>query len=225
MNSHLFFSKLYIGLREVAVTTFSLIEEWFTNIEKVILKQIETKSTDYRIKRISEVLKRHFRYLNTHVQFDCEICYFHKQYFTKKMTLYRHFKSVGHINQECYLYDRYVAFAKNSKIYALSKDDELYLSGLEGVDSTVLPYKVTDLNLLRNKLPLLGLLNFDMSDASKKGGLVNILNVLGHSAGLTIDDQNSVLSTFHDCKVFIKLSNSTYKLNLYVELICWSISI
>ena len=118
------------------------------------------------------------------------------------MSLYKHFKSIGHINQECYLYDQYEAFGRNSKVYALSEDDERYLSGLEGVDSSVIPYKVTELNMLRNKLPLLGLLDFDMSDTSNKGGLVNILNVLGKSAGLTIDDQDSVLTTFHDYKVF-----------------------
>ena len=124
------------------------------------------------------------------------------------MSLYKHFKSIGHINQECYLYDQYEAFARNSKVYALSEEDESYLSGLEGVDSSVIPYKVTEINMLRNKLPLLGLLTFDLSDTSNKGGLVNILNVLGKSAGLSLDDQGLVLTTFNDYKV-ICFSNPT----------------
>ena len=69
LNCHLFLSKLYIGLREVAVNEFSLIIEWFGKIEDVIVKQIDPKSSNYKVKKISEVLKRHFCYLTTPIQF------------------------------------------------------------------------------------------------------------------------------------------------------------
>ena len=90
LNYHLFLSKLYIGLREVAVNEFSLIIEWFGKIEDVIVKQIDTKSQNSKVKKISEVLKRHFRYLTTPIQINSECYYYHKQFWMILFTIISH---------------------------------------------------------------------------------------------------------------------------------------
>ena len=200
INCHVILSQLYIGLREVAVNEFALILEWFGEIEKVIVKQIDIKSLNSKINKISEVLKRHFRYLTTPIQKNSECCYYHKQYFTQKRNLEKHLQSIGHLKSDSYLYDQYVMFSRNSKSYSLSDDDEEFITNLEGIEDNMIPYKVAELNMLRNKLPLLGLLDFDMDDTTK-GGLNNIIRLLGHYAHLSDEDQTSVLENFDSCKV------------------------
>ena len=91
-------------------------------------------------------------------------------------------------------------FSRNSKSYSLSDDDEEFITNLEGIEDNMIPYKVAELNMLRNKLPLLGLLDFDMDDTTK-GGLNNIIRLLGHYAHLSDEDQTSVLENFDSCKV------------------------
>ena len=109
-------------------------------------------------------------------------------------------QSSGHLKRDSYLYDQYVMFSRNSKSYSLSDDDEEYITSLGGMTDNLIPYKVAELNMLRNKLPLLGLLDFDMDDTTK-GGLNNIIRLLGHYAHLSDEDQTSVLENFDSCKV------------------------
>ena len=123
------------------------------------------------------------------------------------MSLEKHLQPSGYLKSDSYLYDQYVMFARNSKTYSLSDDDEEYLSNLEGMTDSLIHYKVTELNVLRNKLPLLGLLDFDIKDNTTKGGLPNILHLLGHYAHLSDEEPASVLQYFDSCKVnniFIK---------------------
>ena len=56
---------------------------------------------------------------------------------------------------------------------------------------------------MRNKIPILGLLDFDIKDLDNKTGLANILNLLGHYAHLNEEEKKYVLDYFDKAKVHL----------------------
>ena len=169
------------------------------DVDAVIFKYIQTTSSVPQVKIVSNVLIRHYIYIKKTINDNTLACYIHKQVFSKDISLRNHFGGKSHLDPNSNVYHCYKKFADQTKVYNLSPNDEEFLLTLQDENQS---YKKADIVSLRNLLPIITLLDFDIQDQNCKTDLAYILKYLCAKANILEEkDQQTILEDFHEYKV------------------------
>ena len=183
----------------MAVHNMPQLIDIMKDVDTVIFRYIQTTSSVPQVKIVSNVLIRHYIYIKKTVHDKNLACYIHKQVFSKDISLRNHFGGKKHLDPHSNIYQCYKAFADQIKVYNLSQEDEEYLQNSQTENQS---YKRADIVSLRNLLPVISLLDFDILEQNCKTNLSYVLKYLCKKTNISEEkDQQEILENFNQYKV------------------------